>query len=75
MAVLNASSRSVHATAQLREILTTMSARLVEPVPFIIEVPDRQMTAATIAADAALVHALRASLDAIAHAARSNGFR
>lgn len=68
VAILNPSARSVHAPAQLREILATMSARLVEPMPFIIPLPSRDMTTSDIVADTALVSALRATISAIAQA-------
>jgi len=68
VAIINPLGRSVHAPAQLREILMTMSARFVERASVVVELPTRTMDAAAIAADAGLAAALRAVLDEIAKA-------
>jgi NAD(P)H-dependent FMN reductase len=63
VAIVSPSARSVHAPAQLREILSTMSARFTDPPAFIIQLPRRDMRAEEIIADqptsAALIAALR----------------
>lgn len=65
VAIISPSSRSVHAPAQLREILSTMSARFTEPGSFIVQLPRRDMTADEIAADPETSRALRAALATI----------
>lgn len=54
VAIINASPRAVHAEAQLREILTTMSARLVEAASISLPLLGRGLDADGIAADAEL---------------------
>lgn len=65
VAVLNPSSRAVHALEQLLLVLATMSARLTDPPSFTIQLPRRDMTARDIADDPALASALRSALSAI----------
>lgn len=69
VALLNTSPASVHAPAQLTEILTTMNARLIREASVTIQPRSRGSTAADIAADressAALRDAIVAFLDAI----------
>jgi NAD(P)H-dependent FMN reductase len=60
VAIFNASPRSVHADAALREILTTMSARLV--VPACLALPLRSTGATTDAIVAAHAEPIRAAL-------------
>lgn len=73
VALINASPRAVHSQAQLREILTTMSARLVEDASIELPLQGRGLDAAGIVADADLSAALRGAIevfaDAIAEAA------
>jgi len=59
VAVINAAPRAVLADAQLREILATMAARLVEPASIAIPVQSTGLDAAAIAAHPALAVALR----------------
>ena len=66
VAVISPSGRSTHAQAQLREILTTMSARLIEPACTVVQLPSRDMDAEAIAADDALSAVLRSVLAEIA---------
>ena len=68
VALLGASALSVHAPAQLTEILRTMSARLVDEASVTIPLLGPPLDAATIAADPALASPLRAALEAFARA-------
>lgn len=63
--VLSPSARGVYAQAQLREILTTMSVRLVEPVPVVVPLSSREMTVDEIVADAQLTTVVRNGLAAL----------
>ncbi|WP_175845442.1 NADPH-dependent FMN reductase [Burkholderia arboris] len=70
VAVLNASPRATHADAALRETLSVMSARIVEPASITLPVLGSQLDAAGIAAHppfrsalADALHALRAAID------------
>ena len=73
VALINASPRAVHSQAQLREILTTMSARLIEGASIELPLQGRGLDAAGIVSDPALSAALRGAVetfaDAIAEAA------
>jgi chromate reductase, NAD(P)H dehydrogenase (quinone) len=71
VALINPSPRSVHAQAQLREVLTTMSARLVEPACLTLDLHGRSLDAAGIAADASLCAQLCAALAHFADAVRA----
>jgi NAD(P)H-dependent FMN reductase len=71
VAVINVSPRSVHAHAQLREILTTMSARLLDDASRTIPLPRRDIDAEAIAQDGELAALVRSVLDAIALAVES----
>jgi NAD(P)H-dependent FMN reductase len=62
VAVFSPSARSAHAQAQLREVLTTMSARLVGDGPFVVPLATREMDAAAIVADRELSSRLCAVL-------------
>ncbi len=73
VAVLGASSLSVHAPAQLTEILRTMSARLVDEASVTIPLLGPRVDAATIAADPVLAGPLRAALEAFARAIEGRG--
>jgi chromate reductase, NAD(P)H dehydrogenase (quinone) len=78
VALLKANAHSVHAQAQLLEVLTTMNARLVEEASVTIELPSRNMSAEAIAADQFLADVLRAVLDVlrkVADPARSSPAR
>jgi chromate reductase, NAD(P)H dehydrogenase (quinone) len=68
VAVISPSARSTHAPAQLREILRTMSARLVERASIVVPLPRRDMDAAAIVADRELSRVLRSVLAEIASA-------
>jgi NAD(P)H-dependent FMN reductase len=65
VALVSASARAVHAQAQLTEILTTMSARLVPEASVTLPLAGRPLDAAAIAADPALGSALRAAVAAL----------
>jgi NAD(P)H-dependent FMN reductase len=69
VALVAASERSVHAQAQLAEVLRTMSARLVPAEPVVVPLPGRSTDAATIAADPRLADILRGVLDGLRRAA------
>lgn len=73
VALINASPHSVHAQAQLREVLATTAARLVEPASITLDLsgPGRGLDAAEIAADPALSAQLRGVLDHFAAAIRA----
>ena len=63
-ALINTSPSSVHADAQLREVLATMSARLVEPASITLNLRGRALDAAGIAADPVFSVQLNQALDA-----------
>lgn len=65
VAILNTSSMSVHAPAQLVEILTTMNARVVDAASVSITLPRRSMCAADIAEDPSLRAQLRSAITAL----------
>lgn len=71
VAVISPSARSTHAQAQLREVLTTMSARLIERASVVVPLPSRDMDAEAIIADRELARVLRSVLTEIATAVRS----
>ena len=71
VAVMSPTARSVHAQAQLREVLTTMSARIVERASVVVPLASRAMDADDIVADQALAVVLRSALAAIAADVRS----
>jgi chromate reductase, NAD(P)H dehydrogenase (quinone) len=66
--ILNAAPRATHAEAQLREILRTMSATLVEPAMLSLPIQSSGLDAAGIAADPALTGPLRKAIEALAAA-------
>ena len=72
VALINASPRSVHADAQMRTTLVTMSARLIEAASITLPLLGRGLDADGIVADAdlstTLAAALRVFADAIARA-------
>ncbi len=65
VALLMASARATHARAQLVEILTTMSARIVDAASVTIEVPRSMTTGAQVMDDAELRAALQHALAAM----------
>lgn len=76
VALVNASPRSVHAQAQLVEIVTTMSGVLVPAACVVLALSGRRLDAAAIAADAELSAALSNAVAALAdHARRHPGAR
>jgi len=72
VAVVNVSPRSIHAQAQLREILITMSAQLLDAASRTVTLPRRDMDASSIAADPELAAQLRSLLGEIAATAKSS---
>jgi NAD(P)H-dependent FMN reductase len=68
VALLKANAHSVHAQAQLVEVLTTMNARLVDEASVTIVLPSRDMSATVIAGDQALAGALREAIRAMQRA-------
>lgn len=72
VAILNTSTMSVHAPAQLLEILTTMNARIVHAASFSLVLPRRSMTPADIAVHPALKQKLVAALVALTRAAEDS---
>ncbi|MDE1147753.1 MAG: NAD(P)H-dependent oxidoreductase [Azospirillaceae bacterium] len=66
VALINASPRAAHAQAALREILTTMSAVLVEDACVDVPLLGSTADAAGIAADAVFAEPLRGALAALA---------
>ena len=75
IALVNASTRATLADASLRETLTTMSGRVIEDASLTIPLEGSRCDADSIAQDANLSGLLRASLVALAHAARVGAAR
>lgn len=71
VAVLNVSPRSTYAQTQLREILTTMSARLLDVASRVIALPRRDMDDESIARDPELSRQLRSVMEEIGEAVRN----
>jgi NAD(P)H-dependent FMN reductase len=63
VALINASQRATHAQGHLREILVTMSARLIDRASITLPLMGRNLDAAVILADPELVGQLRAALE------------
>lgn len=63
VALINASPRAFHADAQLREILATMSARLVDKASVALPLLGRHLSAQEIAADPELSAKLRTAVN------------
>ena len=63
--MVNASSRGAHAQASLKEILTTMDARLLDRAEVTIDLIGKSLTPAEIAQEPAFASALRASLEIV----------
>jgi chromate reductase len=68
VALINTAPRASHAQAQLREVLTTMSARIIEPAAVTLPMQGRDLDDAAIAADPDLSTLLRSSLAAFSTA-------
>jgi len=62
--LFNASPRASHAQAALREILATMSTRLLDEASMAVPLLGRDLDAAAIAADEALAQPIRSALQA-----------
>ncbi|WP_112664195.1 NADPH-dependent FMN reductase [Microvirga flavescens] len=69
VALINLSARSVHAQASLREILTTMSARIVPSACITLSIPSRTFVADDIVAHPEFSAQLRAAITAFAQEA------
>lgn len=71
VALINTAPRAVHSDAQLREILKTMAARLVEDASITVPIAGvgQQFDAADIASDAELSRRLGQALDALTRSA------
>jgi chromate reductase, NAD(P)H dehydrogenase (quinone) len=70
--VLSASAASGFAHPQLVEVLTTMSARVVQGATLVIDIPRRGATAASLAADRAIASVLAAAVVALTRRAPSD---
>jgi NAD(P)H-dependent FMN reductase len=68
VALLSVSSRSVHAQAQLIEVLTTMSAWLVGDPPILVPIPGGSVDAAAVAENQDAIVVMRAVLATLADA-------
>lgn len=64
VALITVSAHATFAQAALREILTTMSARIIDDASITILLPSRRIDARTIAEDVDLAGRLRAAIDA-----------
>jgi len=69
VALITTSQRAEHAPAQLRLVLTTMSARVVDEASMTLPLLGRTLTAEEIAADGALAGQLRTAISALIAAA------
>lgn len=65
VSLITTSQRAEYAPAQLRLVLTTMSAHIVEPACIILPLLGRTLTAAEIAGNAELSDRLRAAIGAL----------
>jgi chromate reductase, NAD(P)H dehydrogenase (quinone) len=70
IALIQTSPRSVDAPAQLRLILTTMSARLIDAASLTLPLLGRSLNAKEIVADVSLAAPLRGALEAFVEAIR-----
>jgi NAD(P)H-dependent FMN reductase len=68
IALINTSQRATHAQAQLREILTTMSARLIDSASITLPLWGRNLDAAGMASDPELSDQIRTALECFASA-------
>lgn len=67
VALINTSPRAVHAQAQMREILTTMSVQLIEEASIALPLLGRNLGAGDIAADPQLSRVLKEALQSFVH--------
>ena len=72
-ALINTSQRAIHGDAQLREILSTMSARLIERASVTLPLWGRNLDATGIMSDPALSEQLRTALECFVDAIRLKG--
>lgn len=70
VALLNTSPRATHAQAQLTEILTTMSARLIPEASVTLALPNQSADGADLALDPEFCRTLRSALLALARAVK-----
>jgi chromate reductase len=70
IALINTSERAIHAPAQMREILTTMSARLIDGASITLPLWGRNLDAMAIASDRILSERLRTALEYFVSAIR-----
>jgi chromate reductase, NAD(P)H dehydrogenase (quinone) len=68
VALLNASPRSVHAQASLRETLTVMTASLIPEASITVSLRSNKVDEASIISDPGISHALRSALEAFGRA-------
>jgi NAD(P)H-dependent FMN reductase len=68
VALISGSPRAVHAQTQLREIMVTMSARLIEQACTTLSLPNNLITAQGIASDPQLADQLRLALSSFVRA-------
>ena len=73
VALINTSQRAIHAQTHLREILTTMSARLIGRASVTLPLMGRTLDAAGIVADPDLSDQLREALACLADEIRKHG--
>jgi chromate reductase, NAD(P)H dehydrogenase (quinone) len=71
VALLNTAPRASHAQAQLREILPTMGARLMDAASFTVPLPNNRMESASILADLQLADAIAVGMRNFVTALRS----
>jgi len=71
VALINTSQRAVHSEAQLREILKTMSARMIDEASITLPLLGRNLDAAGIAADPILSAQLQFALNYFVAAIRA----
>jgi chromate reductase len=74
IALINASGRARHAWASLAETLAVMSARVIPDASITVSLEGSALDAHGIVADAARSNALRSAIEALANAARGQGF-
>ena len=68
IALINTSQRAIHAPAQLREILKTMSARLIDAASITLPLWGRNLDAAGMVSDPDLSDRIRAALESFVSA-------
>jgi len=71
VALINTSVQACHAPAQLRETLSVMGARLIEPACIALPLPSSSLDASAIVADSGLATALQRALADFGQAIRS----